>query len=153
MGVKLAYTTNSTQRQQLKHKSMSVQPKGSVYVINCSACPEVYVGQTGKAVERRMGEHTKIQIDAMGAVHRHNAIPGHVLDLNNPTQVFSSDCYSTHITVEAALMHAAPTVRGNTSSTSINSNKLVAPVICRATKFNWNQMQYCIPQIKKDAVP
>ena len=50
MGVRLTYTTNSA-LQPLKHKPTSVQPKGSVYVVNCSTCPKVYVAQTGKMVE------------------------------------------------------------------------------------------------------
>ena len=102
-----------------------------------------------------MGEHTRIEAYSTGgAVRRHNALPGHVLDINNPTEVFLSDCYSTRVTVEAALIHAAPTsIQGNTASASVDSNNLVAPIICRSTKFNWNNLRACIPQLKKDAIP
>ena len=75
------------------------------------------------------------------------------MDLKNPTQVFHSDCYNTRVTVEAALIHAAPTVKNNTASTSVEHNDIVAPVICRSTKFNWKKLSECIPQMNKRAVP
>ena len=153
MDIRLAYNTNSTLGQQLKHQARRAQPKGSVYVVNCNDCPKVYVGQTGKMVDKRMDEHSKIQIDAMGAINKHNASPEHYMDINNPTQVFLSDCYSTRVTVEAALMFTAPTVEGNTASASVVNNELVAPIICKATKFNWNKLRDCIPHLPKEAVP
>ena len=89
----------------------------------------------------------------MGAINTHNASPEHYMDINNPTQVFLSDCYSTRVTVEAALMFTAPTVEGNTASASVVNNELVAPIICKATKFNWNKLRDCIPHLPKEAVP
>ena len=75
------------------------------------------------------------------------------MDLQNPTAVFKSDCKSTRVTVEGALMHVAPTISHNTASTSIDSNDLVAPPICRSTKFNWKKLSDCIPQLNKNAIP
>ena len=155
MGIRLAFASNSKLQQQLRRKSaIGAQPKGSVYVVNCSACPQVYVGQTGRQAEDRMSEHSRgpTNDSAVGAVHKHNDLAGHVMDLRNPTRVYNSDCYYTRVTVEAALIHAAPTVPNNTASASIDSNDLVAPVICRAVKFNWEKLANCIPQMKKDAI-
>ena len=106
------------------------------------------MGQTGKHVADRMRQHT-----GDGTITTHNQLAGHVMDLMNPTKVYNSDCYYTRITVEVALIHAAPTVPHNTASGSIASNDLVAPVICRATKFNWEKLSNCIPQLKEDAIP
>ena len=74
------------------------------------------------------------------------------MDLRNPTQVFHSDCKNTRITVEAALIHAAPTIQNNTASASVDSNELVAPIICRSTKFNWDKLNHCIPRLDKGSV-
>ena len=75
MGIRLAFTSNSTIRQQLQRRAPSCKPpRGSVYVINCSGCSDVYIGQTGKIVEGRMDEHARgPQGIAWGAVHKHNA--------------------------------------------------------------------------------
>ena len=154
MGIRMAFCSNSSLRQQLRRRSPTCnQPKGSVYVINCSACTDVYVGQTGKEVDERMATHMNGNPTVLGAVRRHNSNPGHHMDLKNPTQVFHSDCYNTRVTVEAALIHAAPTVKNNTASTSVEHNDIVAPVICRSTKFNWKKLSGCIPQMNKRAVP
>ena len=154
MGIRLAFSSNSTLRQQLRRRAPTCsQPKGSVYVINCSSCPEVYVGETGNHIDLRMTSHVTGNLGILGAVRRHNSKPGHHMDLNNPTQVFHSDCKNTRVTVEAALIHAAPTVQNNTASASVDNNDLVAPTICRSTKFNWEKISNCIPQLNKRAVP
>ena len=153
MGVRLAFTSNSSLHRQLRRKPTREQPRGSVYAVNCSACPKVYIGQTGKYVEERMSEHSRDPYETTGgAVHRHNAIPGHVMDLMNPTQLYHSDCYSTRVTVEAALIHMAPTVQYNTASSSNNSNDLVAPIICRSTRFDWKKLSNCIPHLNEQAI-
>ena len=156
MGIRLAFTTNSAIGRQLRRKSSArVQPRGSVYVVNCSGCDQVYVGQTGKPVEDRMEGHARDPTNetTYSAVHRHNALPGHIMDLCNPTPVFKSDCKTTRTTVEAALLHVAPTIPNNTASASIDSNNLVAPAICRSTKLNWKKLSDCIPKFDKRAIP
>ena len=106
-------------------------------------------------VEDRMGQHSRDPTNdsSVGAITTHNKLAGHVMDLMNPTRVYSSDYYYTRVTVEAALIHVAPTVPHNTASASIASNDLVAPVICRATKFNWKKLSNCIPKLNEDAIP
>ena len=37
------------------------------------------------------------------------------------------------------------------ASTSIDSNDLVAPVICLSTRFDWETLANCIPHLKEDA--
>ena len=156
MGIRLAFSSNSKLQQLLRRKSAIVgQPKGSVYVVNCSSCPLVYVGQTGKQAEDRMVQHSREPSNdsSVGAVTKHNKLDGHIMDLRNPTRVYSSDCHYTRVTVEAALIHAAPTIPHNKASASNDSNDLVAPVICRATKFNWNKLAHCMPSLNEDAIP
>ena len=95
------------------------------------------VGQTGKEVYVKMATHINVNPIVQCVVCRHNSNPGHHMDLKNPMQVFHSDCYNTRVTVEAALIYAAPTVKNNTDSTSVEHNDIVASIICRSTEFNW----------------
>ncbi|CAL4242810.1 unnamed protein product [Meganyctiphanes norvegica] len=74
------------------------------------------------------------------------------MDTMNPTVVFKSDCYYTRVTVEAALIHVAPTIPQNTATTSVQHNELVAPMICRATRFNWQELANCIPSLNKNVI-
>ena len=156
MGIRLTFSSNSAIGRQLRRKNTTrVQPRGSVYVVNCSGCDDVYVGQTGKPIEERMGEHSRDAVNdsQYSAVHKHNALPGHIMDLRNPTPVFKSDCKTTRTTVEAALLHVAPTIPNNTSSASNDSNNLVAPLICRSTRFNWKKLSESVPHLNRDAIP
>ena len=155
MGIRLAYTSNSSLKQQLRHKSsVREQPNGHVYVVNCMGCPQVYVGQTGRSIETRMREHSRgPQINAQeGAISEHNRQRGHCMDLQNPTSVLRSNDYYTRVTVEAALLHVAPTIPHNTATASIANNDIVAPLICKATRFNWRSLSECIPHLNKNAV-
>ena len=156
MGIRLAFSTNSSLGRQLRRRTPACsKPKGSVYVVNCSGCSEVYIGQTGRQAENRMTEHSNVPSSdsCNGAVHRHNTIRGHTMDLRNPTLIYKSDCYQTRVTVEAALINVAPTVQGNTATACVDSNDLVSPAICRATKLNWHKLAHCIPHFNKEAIP
>ena len=75
-----------------------------------------------------MGEHSRStgSDSSTGAVYNHNNLPGHTMDLNNPTLVYRSDCYYTRVTVEAVLLHIDPTIDGNTATTSKEAHNLVA---------------------------
>ena len=75
------------------------------------------------------------------------------MDLKNPTLIYRSDCFHTRVTVEAALIHTAPTIDGNTATACVAANELVASAICRATKLNWQKLAESIPHFKKDAIP
>ena len=155
MGVRLVYTSNSSLGRQLKIKSsVREQPTGCVYVANCVSCPLVYIGQTGRDVHARMGEHSRgpQSVGVEGAITKHNRLDGHQIDLNNPTEVFKSDDYYTRVTVEAALIHSAPTIADNTATASVQNRELVEPVICRSAKFNWKKLSECIPSLKKEAI-
>ena len=51
------------------------------------------------------------------------------------------------------IIHATPTVKNNKGSISVEHNDIVALVIFRSTKFNWEKLTECIPQMNKRAVP
>ena len=155
MGVRLSFTPNSTIWQQLQQRTPSNSlPRGSVYVVNCLAttCTQVYIGQTGKVIERRMSEHTRKTLFS-GAVPRHNALPGHELDTENPTVIYRSDSTVIRETIEAAVIYSSPTVQNNTASASVANDDLVAPIILQSTRLIWNNVAYCIPHFKEESVP
>ena len=60
--------------------------------------------------------------------------------------------YIYKCTVEAALIHEAPTITYNTASASIAGNDLVAPVICRSTRLNWKKLAESVPKLNKRAI-
>ena len=156
MDLRLAFSSNSSLGRQLRRRTTAcAEPKGSVYVVNCSGCSEVYIGQTGRHAVNRMEEHSSVPSSdsCNGAVHRHNNITGHTMDLKNPTLVYRSDCYQTRVTVEAALIKTANTIQGNTATACVDSNDLVSPAICRSKKLNWPKLAKCIPQFNKEAIP
>ena len=101
-----------------------------------------------------MTEHRGLPTDdsQVGALKRHNLLPEHTMDLENPNQVFHSDCRTTRCTVKAALIHVARTVTRNPATASIDNNDMVAPVIYRATRFIWNKLADTIPQVSKQAI-
>ena len=55
MGIRLTFSSNSTIQQKLKCKPSREEPRGSVYVINCTACTDVYIRQTGRNLEELHG--------------------------------------------------------------------------------------------------
>ena len=77
----------------------------------------------------------------------------HHLDFKKPTVVYKSDCYQTHVTVEAALICVAETVQGNTATSSVDSKELVSSAICKASKLNWQKLGQCISHLNKKAIP
>ena len=156
MGIRLAFSSNGSLHSLLRRRTTAgSEPKGSVYVVNCSGCSKVYIGQTGREVETRMSEHSGVPSSdtSSGTVFKHNRTPGHTMDLNNPTVVYRSDCYYTRVTVEAALIHTAPKIEGNSATSMVDADVMVAPAICRASKLNWHKLARCIPHFKKESIP
>ena len=103
-----------------------------------------------------MSEHSRAPYyssSSDGAMSTHSSSTGNVMDFEYPTEVFSSDCSYTRSTVEAALILVAPTIQGNTATSTTRSDDLVAPVICRSVKFNWKKLSDCLPHIDIRSIP
>ena len=94
-GPDLTRWESDLQQQLWRRSPTCTQLKGSVYVINCSACTYVYIWQTGKQIASRMTEHVNGNQAILGAERRHKSNQGHHMDIPNPTQVFLSDCVNT----------------------------------------------------------
>ena len=60
LDIRVTFRPFRTLRQELVHPKDPVpelQIKGVVYTIPCDQCPRCYVGQTGRSLEQRLGEH------------------------------------------------------------------------------------------------
>ena len=60
LDIRVAFRPFWTLRQELVHPKDPVpelRRKGVVYAIPCDQCPRCYVGQTGRSLEQRLGEH------------------------------------------------------------------------------------------------
>ena len=79
MGIRLVFSSNSSLHRQLRRNTPAgTKPRGSVYIVNCSGCSDVYIGQSGRIAETRMGEHSRSPVSdsTTGAVHTHNKLQG-----------------------------------------------------------------------------
>ena len=78
----------------MQNANMSVHPKdpvpewkrkGVVYNIPCNECPRTYIGQTGRSLDHRIGEHRRALKNGdvtASAVAEHVFISGHQMDLS-----------------------------------------------------------------------
>ena len=60
LGVKTVMKTADTLRSRLvkvKQAIPSTKKKGVIYEIPCKDCPRVYIGETGRTLEKRLSEH------------------------------------------------------------------------------------------------
>ena len=77
--LKLAFRPSRTMRQTLvrvKNKIPPEKKKGVVYEVPCQDCGEVYVGETGRTLKKRISEHKQ----AVKKGDRKNGITVHVMD-------------------------------------------------------------------------
>ena len=59
-GIDLVFTYPNTTRKALIHNNYNLVEKSSppcIYTIPCGVCPKVYIGETGRTLEKRIGEH------------------------------------------------------------------------------------------------
>ena len=72
LGIRTTFKSKGTLREALV-KTKDPQPewkkKGVVYQVPCAECESVYIGETGKTLEKRISEHK-------GAVKRHDVKNG-----------------------------------------------------------------------------
>ena len=63
-------------------KAFSCQTSGLVYCISCRGCPALYIGETGRTLRQRFGEHLRsIEKSLLGyPVAEHFNTAGHSID-------------------------------------------------------------------------
>ncbi|XP_072041346.1 uncharacterized protein [Amphiura filiformis] len=73
-GVPTAFKPYRTLRQTLvspKDKVDKLKQSGTVYEISCSDCDAMYIGETGRKLEKRLSEHKSKAAGSKSAVHEH----------------------------------------------------------------------------------
>ena len=88
LDINVTFRHFQTLRQKLVHPKDPVpewKRKGVVYSIPCNECPRTYIGQTGRSLDHRIGEHRRAlkngDVTAL-AVAEHVFISGHQMDLS-----------------------------------------------------------------------
>lgn len=84
--------------------------RAGVYVIPCKDCDDRYIGQTGKKLSVRLGQHK----DACRLGHKNNSVYKHVRDKNHAIDwgsskmVYNSNDYYRRLVVESSLIKRVP---------------------------------------------
>ena len=83
LGIKTIFKSSNTLRQSLVHVKNSIpdeRKKGVVYEIPCMDCEQVYIGETGRTMQKRVTEHKtavrKYDKNNGIAVHAWNGLGG-----------------------------------------------------------------------------
>ena len=97
LDIRVVHRPHTTLRQLLvrpKDRIPSMQNSGVVYSIPCSACPGVYIGQTGRLLGTRLTEHkaaVKFARTDVSAVAEHVWHHNHQMDFQSTTVLARED--------------------------------------------------------------
>ena len=113
LDIRMVFKSASTLRKQLVHVKTKPNPdkvKGVIYSIPCD-CGKVYIGETGRTLKDRLGEHKR----AVTNGNTNNAIAVHILNNNDHSiewdeaKVVKRDQYiSTRKIKESLIIRATP---------------------------------------------
>ena len=126
-GIKLAFKyNNSISQMMISRKPKEQQDKG-VYVIPCKDCENVYVGETGRNLDKRMYEHKRdIRVgNESSGVFCHVRDFNHSIDFQGSKLVFKSKNYVKRRIVESSLITSIPNFNLSEGQYSFNG------VICK----------------------
>ena len=87
--------------QNSPYKSM-----GCVYKINCKGCPQFYIGQTGRALNKRVYEHKYAisRADQYNALFCHVNQTNHIIDWNSCIKIISNNKYYERLILESIII-------------------------------------------------
>ena len=91
--MKVVFKPVSTLRQQLgsaKYPTPTLDKCGTIYHIPCQGCTQVYVGETGRPLRKRLNEHQKLDGPNITAVGYHTLNTGHTMRWDDVT-ILNSD--------------------------------------------------------------
>ena len=106
----------------ISRKPKEQQDKG-VYVIPCKDCDNVYVGETGRNLDKRMYEHKRdIRVgNESSGVFCHVRDYNHSIDFQGSKLVFKSKNYIKRRIVESSLITSIPNFNLSEGQYSFNS--------------------------------
>lgn len=84
--------------------------KPGVYKIPCKDCNDVYIGQTGRNLATRIVEHKRSVRYGQdnSAIFQHVQNQGHVIDWNNSSIIYKSNCNFGRKIVESSFINSTP---------------------------------------------
>ena len=133
--IKVVFRSLSTLCYRLVYPQNPVlldQQKGVVYSIPCSACPKVYIGQTGRTLRHRLAEHQQVKNDDVAA----SALTEHTLDIGHPLDLTKAEVIDHHqLTTKQCLLESWHIQR---NQGTLNREKGTLPEMYKAL------LAYCI---------
>ena len=111
---------------------------GSVYSIPCLNCDKVYIGQSGRDFNVRLGEHkAAVRLGKVNnACAKHTLHDNHNIDWSNAKTLYKSNILTNRLVVESTLikprnifnnMRSTSTIENLAAKTIINSNRSLQP--------------------------
>ena len=103
-----------------KDRTPDLHKSGVVYKIPCAACPTAYIGQTGRRLCQRLGEHKRAVKDAdfnSSALAEHAWTEGHPVDWQSVSVLSSCPDYHYRLVKEAILIRTSTSVLNRDTGT------------------------------------
>ena len=114
-----------------------------VYLVPCKDCPLVYVGESGRTLATRIGEHKQ----ACRQGNPNNAIATHSLDhrinFNDARIICHNNSISKRRVIEGAIIHTVDTFPGNKSFSQ--EDYFTSKFICREAKIKLDIIKEIAP--------
>ena len=115
----------------------------------------VYVGQA-QDIPKRFNDQrlAKSRGDISYSTVNHSKLVGHDIDTSSGITSYEFDSLSHRLVVEASLIHACNTIRGNKSTASTRDIDLLAPMILRGAALDWKVIARVQPStFRSNAIP
>ena len=96
--------STNTIKAILQRSTKSTEKIGGVYKIPCTACPQEYIGETSRKLEKRIKEH-KYSLktdDPLSAVAQHRTQHNHRIDLQKASFIYKEDDSTRRKLIESA---------------------------------------------------
>lgn len=135
-GVNVAFKNNTTMKNVLIKNSPD-NTKGCVYKISCKSCDNFYIGQTGKALEKRIEQHKKCVRYAQGnsGIFVHVSENNHAINWEGAKRiVYSNNALERNI-IEYSFIKESYNHNMNISQGMYKLDPLISKEICKLFKL------------------
>ena len=132
----LTFRYNNTIRSKLINNSNRIADKTKgVYCVPCLDCSLCYLGETGRSIDIRLGEHRNAcsRGDNNNAIATHSLGEDHRIGFSRANLVYNCNNIGIRKTVEGALISLNPTFKNNKSSTKVDC--FTSYMICSSLKI------------------
>ena len=137
--INLVFTQNNTLKRNLvKNSNPKYTQNTGIYIIPCSDCNQVYVGETGRDLDVRVREHKYACRTGApnSAVARHTLDDGHRINFKEAAIVCNESDIGRRRVIEGALIHLLPTFSGNASFSS--EDTITSRMICKSAPLKYH---------------